>query len=162
MPGERDLEALLFQPGDLPTGATADRIDDPTPLNFVNDPPATSMAGRRFERDGRGAGSVAVLLYASPADAEQAYGRLTTSVRDDAASSGSPAQAEPGLGDRAMRARLSLRSSTYGPGQVAVVVFARCHALVDIRLNEWTGLALDAALGYAKRLDQRLVAAVCP
>jgi hypothetical protein len=160
-PGETDLEALLFQTGDLPAEIAATRADNPVPLNFENQPPAATVAGLRFARDGRGAGSVSALLYNTSAEIDGAFERLTKSVSGDAASSGSPAQPESGLGDKAMRARLSLRSSTYGTGQVAVVVFARCRALVDVRMNEWTGLTIEMALAYAKRLDQRLAVAVC-
>jgi hypothetical protein len=157
-PGEIDLEALLFQPGDLPAEISGSRADDPEPANFENDPPAATIVGLRFERAQRGAGMVSVLLYASTADLDRAYRRLTNSVR---AAASQTAQSEPGLGDKAVTARLSLPSSTYGTGQVAVVVFARCRALVDLRMNEWMGMTLDTVIAYAQLLDRRLSPIVC-
>jgi hypothetical protein len=60
-----------------------------------------------------------------------------------------------------MTARLTLASSTYGPTHTVVVIFARCHAVIDMRLNEQADLTLDTAVVYAKRLDQRIAAVVC-
>jgi hypothetical protein len=56
---------------------------------------------------------------------------------------------------------LTLASSTYGPTHTVVVIFARCHAIIDIRLNAQTDLTLDTAVAYAKRVDQRIAAVVC-
>jgi len=156
-PGEID-ETLLFQPGDLPAEIAGHATDDPAPPDFEDNPPASQIIGRHFERAGRGAGMVSVLLYASTADLDRAYRRLTNSVR---AAASQTAQSEPGLGDKAVTARLSLPSSTYGTGQVAVVVFARCRALVDLRMNEWMGMTLDTVIAYAQLLDRRLSPIVC-
>lgn len=65
------------------------------------------------------------------------------------------------VGDKAVTGRLTLASSTYGPTHSAVVIFARCQAIVDIRLNEQPDLSLDTVVAYAKRVDQRIVAIVC-
>jgi hypothetical protein len=42
-----------------------------------------------------------------------------------------------------------------------VVIFARCHAIIAMRFDEQTDLALDTAIAYAKRLDGRIAAIVC-
>ena len=60
-----------------------------------------------------------------------------------------------------MTARLTLASSTYGPTHTMVVIFARYHAVIDMRLNEQADLTLDTAVAYAKRLNQRIAAVVC-
>lgn len=160
-PVEPDLEPLFVQPGDLPAGIVGQRAEDLMPTNFENDPPATTIQGLRFARDGRAAGSVAILWYTSVADGTQAFTRLTTSVRDDAVSAGNKAQPMTDVGEDALTARLSLASSTYGTSALAVVVFARCHAVVDIRMSERPDVTLATVIAYAKRLDQRLSAVVC-
>lgn len=157
---QTDLEPLLLQPGDFSDTIAGARADDPTPLNFENAPPATRIVGLRLTHDERGAGSVSVLLYDAPADLAQAYQSLTASVLADAGQAiGAPLP--PEIGEKAVAARLTLASSTYGPNHVAVIVFARCHALVDIRLNERADMTMDMAVAYAKRLDHRIAAVVC-
>jgi hypothetical protein len=156
-----DLESLFVQSGDLPAGIAGQRAEDPMPTNFDNDPPATTIQGLQFARDGRAAGSVTILRYAVVADGTQAFKRLTTSVHDDAVSAGNTAQRMTNVGEDALTARLSLASSTYGTDYLAVVVFARCHALVDIRMFERPDVTLATVIAYAKRLDQRLSAVVC-
>jgi hypothetical protein len=162
MQAQADLEHVLFQPGDLPDSVSASPSDQPSPPNFEDNPPAATIIGRVFTREVRGAGSVSLLLYPSVSEREQAYTRLTTSVLNEAASGKNAPQPAPAVGDTAIAARLSYASSTYGPGYVTVIVFARCRAVTDIRINEWAGLTLDMATAYAKRLDQRLSSSVCP
>jgi hypothetical protein len=156
-----DLESLLFQPGDLPDGIAARHADNPSPLNFEDNPPAATMVGLSFTQESRGAGGVSLLLYTSAADLASAYSRLTTSVLNDEAAAGTKPQPKPGVGEQARAARLTLASSTYGKGTVSVIIFTRCHALVDIRLNEWAGMTLETAAAYATALDTRLTAKVC-
>ncbi len=79
-PAPTNLESLLLQPGDLPGTTAGERADDPTLPDFANDPPATTVVGRRLTRDGRGAGSVSLLFYATPSDLAQAYQRLTANA----------------------------------------------------------------------------------
>jgi hypothetical protein len=154
------LESLLLQSGDLVGTIVGEAVDDPTPPNFANDPPATTIVGRRLVRDGRSVGGVALLFYDTPSDLAQAYDRLTAN--------GDPFTAQPSameprtdVGDKAVTGSVTLASSTYGPTHIVVVIFARCHALIDIRLNEQTDLTLDTAVAYAKRVDQRIAAVVC-
>jgi hypothetical protein len=129
-------------------------------MNFVDDPPATTMVGRRLTRDGRSAGSVSLLFYDNLSDLTQAYQRLTAST-DPFTSQAKAMEARTDLGDKAVTARLTLASSTYGPTHTVIVIFARCHSIIDLRLNEQADLTLDTAVAYAKRLDQRIAAVVC-
>jgi len=156
-----DLEPLLFQPGDLPDGIAARHADNPSPLNFVDDPPAAAMIGLDFAPESRGAGRVSVLLYTSTADLTSAFTRLTRSVLSDEAASGTKPQPKPAVGEQARAARLTLASSTYGGGTVSIIIFTRCRALVDIRLNEWAGMTMETATAYANALDKRLTPKVC-
>lgn len=159
-PVPTNLESLLLQPGDLPGAIAGEPTDDPTPPNFANDPPATTIIGRRLTRDGRGAGSVSLLFYDTPSDLAQAYQRLTANA-DPFTTQTNAMEPRTDVGDHAMTARLTLASSTYGPTHIVVVIFARCHAVIDIRLNEREDLTLDTAVAYAKRLDRRIAAVVC-
>ena len=157
---QNDLAPLLLQPGDLPDTMTSEPADEPAPPNFADDPPATTIVGRRLTRDGRGAGSVSLLLYDSPSDLAQAYQRLTAGS-DFVTGQGNAMEPQTDIGDKAVTARLTLASSTNGPTRVMVVIFARCHAVIDLWLNERADLTLDTAVAYAKRLDQRIAAVVC-
>jgi len=103
---------------------------------------------------------VSLLFYATPSDLAQAYQRLTANA-DPFTAQANAMEARTDVGDHAMTARLTLASSTYGPTHIVVVIFARCHAVIDIRLNEREDLTLDTAVAYAKRLDQRIAAVVC-
>jgi hypothetical protein len=157
---QNDLAPLLLQPGDLPDNIASEPADDPAPPNFADDPPATTMVGRRLTRDGRAAGSVSLLFYNSPSDLAQAYQRLTAST-DPFAGQGNAMEPRTDVGEKAVTARLTLASSTYGPTHTVVVIFARCHALIDMQLNEQADLTLETAVAYAKRLDERIAAALC-
>ena len=154
------LEPLLFQSGDLPGTIAGEPTDNPIPPNVANDPPASTIVGRRLTRDGRAAGSVTLLFYDNPSDLAQAYGRLTANADPFAAQ---PNAMEPrtDVGDKAVTGDLMLASSTYGPTHTVVVIFARCHVIIDIRLNEQPDLILDTAVAYAKRVDQRIAVVVC-
>lgn len=156
-----DLESLLFQPGDLPDGTTAAHSDNPSPINFEDNPPAATIVGLTFATENWGAGSVSVLLYTSGADVSSAFTRLTESVLRDEASAGAKPQPKPAIGEQARAAQLTLASSTYGKDTVSVVTFTRCRALVDIRLNGRAGMTIETALAYAKALDTRLTPKVC-
>jgi hypothetical protein len=155
-----NLESLLLQPGDLPGTIAGESADDPTPLDFVNDPPATTIVGQRLMRDGRSAGSVSLLFYDNPSDLAQAYQRLTANA-DPFTAQANVMEPRTDVGEQAMTARLTLASSTYGPTHTVIVIFARCHAVINMRLNEQADLTLDTAMVYAKRLDQRIAAVVC-
>ena len=157
---QNDLAPLLLQPGDLPDNITGEPADDPSPPNFANDPPAATIVGRRLSRHGRGAGSVSLLFYDNLSDLAQAYERLTTNA-DSFNPQGNAMEPRSDVGDKAMTARLTLASSTYGPTHTVVVIFVRCHSIIDLWLNERDDLTLDTALAYAKRLDQRIAAVVC-
>ena len=157
---QNDLAPLLLQPGDLPDNITSEPVDEPAPPNFADDPPATTIVGRRLTRDGRAAGSVSLLFYDNLSDLAQAYERLTTNA-DSFNPQGNAMEPRSDVGDKAMTARLTLASSTYGPTHTVVVIFARCHSIVDLRLNERDDLTLDTAVAYAKRLDQRIAAVIC-
>jgi hypothetical protein len=157
---QNDLAPLLLQPGDLPDNIISELADDPAPPNFTDDPPATTMVGRRLSRDGRGAGSVSLLSYDNPSDLAQAYQHMTASS-DFVTGLGNAMEPRTDIGEKAVTAHVTLASSTYGPSQVMVIIFARCHALIDMWLNEQADLRLDTAVAYAKRLDGRIAAVVC-
>ena len=155
-----NLEALLLQPGDLPDTVVGESNDNPTPPNFANDPPATAMVGQRLTRAGRSAGNVSLLFYDNPSDLAQAYQHLTANA-DPFIAQATVMEPRTDIGDKAVTARLTLASSTYGPTHTAIVIFARCHAIIDLRLNEQLDLTLDTAVAYAKRLDGRIAAVIC-
>jgi hypothetical protein len=156
-----DLAPLLLQPGELPDTVVGAQADDPAPPNFEDSPPAARLIGLHLTRDGRAAGSMSVLLYDSPSDLARAYKRLTASVTGPAAALGNAVQPRTDVGDKAVTARLTLAASTNGPNHVAVIIFARCYAMIDIRLNDRADTTRDTALAYAKRLNQRVAALTC-
>jgi hypothetical protein len=119
------------------------------------------MVGLNLTKEGRGVGRVSVLLYTSPSDLSSAFARLTSSVLTDERTSGNKPQPKPTIGEQAQAAQLTLASSTYGKDTVLVVIFTRCHALIDIRLNEWAGMTMQIATTFATAVDNRLTPKVC-
>ena len=157
---QNDMAPLLLQPGDLSDNIMSEPAGDPAPPNFANHPPATTIVGWRLTRDGRGAGTVSLLYYDNPSDLAQVY-QLLTASSDPFAGQGTAMEPRTDVGDKAMTTRLTLASSTYGPTHTVVVIFARCHAIIDMRLNEAPDLSFDTAVRYAKRLDGRIAALIC-
>lgn len=141
-----DLEPVLVQSGDLPSGQTGSQVRDMAPGVFDSAPPPVKAIDQRFQEDGKDSGGVAVLLYEAPDKIESAYviasEGMDSTVND--------------VGERAMG--FHLKQELFGVQiNVSSVAFTRCAAVVSIR---FTG-ELDEAVVYAKRLDKRIQPLVC-
>lgn len=136
-----DLEPLLIQSGDLPSGLGAAQVSDTPPKMFASLPKAIRAIDQRIQRAGATAGGITVLLYDDPTPGYQAL--IATMGATDAVAVGE-------------QSRIT-RASDLLPGfDVALV---RCHAVVYVRM---TGdVSAENVLAYAKRLDARLSNAVC-
>jgi hypothetical protein len=139
---ETNLEPLLIQPGDLPTGLSAGQVRDRAPAMFGDAPQPTKAINQKLQSSGSDAGSVTVLLYDDLADVSAAYAEVTQGF------SGA-AQSYEGLGEQAKTDAIA--------GVVGDFVFTRCHAVVHMRIIA----PLDDTAAYAKRLDGRLKDVVC-
>ena len=148
---EVELEPLLVQPGDLPSGLAASHIRDEAPEMFTAVPEPQKAVNQQFERNGETQGGVTVLLYDTHEDVDEAYNIIAQGMPETRAY-------VPGVGAAAVGGNLMV--NPLGVQFVSVeLVFVRCHAIVHIRI---TGThRLDDASAYAKRLDKRLQEKVC-
>jgi len=139
-----DLEPLLVQSGDLPSGMSAAQIKDSAPPAMKDYPPATKAIDQRFQRGGKTVGGVVVLLYEQQSDLTTATA-LVTKI-------GKYSEVLPDVGEQA---KLFLGTDLL---PVRGVTFVRCHAVVDVAMSNVDTREITA---YAKRLDKRLQAVVC-
>ncbi len=148
---EVELEPLLTQPCDLPSGLAASQIRDEAPAMFTAVPEPQKAVHQQFERNGETQGGVTVLLYDTPEDVDEAYNLVAQ---------GMPATRAyiPGVGAAAVGGNLKVNRRSVQFESVELV-FVRCHAVVHVRI---TGThRLDDASAYAKRLDKQLQEKVC-
>ena len=145
-----DLQALAILDGDLPPGYQGGQILDGLPKIFEGIPPTELAFYQLIEREGSGAGGVAILFFTGADRVSQAYDQLHQSMVIEETESIS------GLGER---------SEVYIFYQAGVsfrfvdVLFERCGVVVHVRLGDTFNK--DEAVSYAKKLDQRLSEVIC-
>lgn len=140
-----DLEPLLVQAGDLPSGMSAAQVKDTAPLGMKEYPIATKAIDQRFQRGNKTVGGVVVLLYEQQADLNQA---AALAIKLDKYSEV--------LSDVGTQAKLFLGTDAF---PVRGVTFVRCRAVVDVTMSE---VDTSEVTAYAKRLDKRLQSVICP
>jgi hypothetical protein len=148
---ELDLQSLSSQPGDLPEDYQGGQVLDELPKLFAEVPPAGRGFYRLIERDGAGAGGVAILLYPDSQQADRAYQLLFQGMGTE------DSEVVDGVGERAQlyvfyQAGVSFR--------FVDLLFERCGAVVHIRLGETFNK--EPVVSYAQKLDKRLSDAICP
>lgn len=139
-----DLEPFLIQPGDLPSGMEAAQVKNTAPAGMKDYPAATNAIDQRFQRNGKTAGGVVVLLYEQQADLDKATAQALAPNK----------YSEPTT-DVGEKGKLFLGTDLL---PLRSVTFVRCHAIVDVTMSDVDTTEIAA---YAKRLDKRLQAAVC-
>ena len=145
-----DLQALAILDGDLPPGYQSGQILDGLPKIFEGIPPVELAFYQLIEREGSGAGGVAILLFPDASQVSQAYEQLLQGMVIEETESIS------GLGERAhvyifYQAGVSFR--------FVDALFERCGAVVHIRLGDTFNK--QEAVSYAQKLDQRLTEVIC-
>lgn len=138
------LESLLLAAGDLPAGMNGGQVREP-PAMFADLPPVDVRVYQQLARGGEPAGGVAVFVYADQGQRAAAYAQLARELGE-----GAPVE---GVGESARA------SGASGLVAFADLVFVRCQVVAHVRLM---GEDLAAVTAYARRLDGRLQAAVCP
>jgi hypothetical protein len=138
-----NLEPVLIQDGDLPSGLSPAQVFDAPPPAFKDYPAATKAAYQRFQRAGDTAGGVTVLLYEQAADLANAAAQAVPTKKDY--------QSVEGVGERA---------ALFVPELLTVrqIGFVRCQAVVNVVMDQ---VEPDELIAYAKRLDRRLQGMVC-
>jgi hypothetical protein len=145
-----DLQALAIQDGDLPPGYQGGQVLDGLPKIFEGIPPTELAFYQLIEREGSGAGGVAILFFTDADQVSQAYDQLHKSMVIEETESIS------GLGERAevyifYQAGVSFR--------FVDALFESCGAVVHIRLGDTFNK--DEAVNYAQKLEQRLSMVIC-
>ena len=146
-----DLESIIIEDGDLPAGFSGAQIRDVAPGMFRDLPLAQNTVYQQLEKNGETAGGIAIFLYDSQENVEEAYNLIVDGMTDDAELSNN-------VGEKATT--LSMSMTALGiTTKAAEIVFVRCGAVVHIRM---TGTSdVDSVVAYAKRLDRRIEILVC-
>lgn len=146
---EVKLELLSFQAGDLPAKYEIAVPTTTIPERFKDFPVAQNQISVEITLFGSWAGNATIFLYERQADIDKAF----------QLSSGTANETISGLGEKSVFAAFSIPYGTEG-GTIdgANVLFVRCSAVVEIRLITENN---EDVIAYAKRLDERLMPAVC-
>jgi hypothetical protein len=133
-----DLEPLLIQSGDLPSGFSGAQVLQDAPGMFRDIPPTENVIYQRFQKNGETIGGVTVFLYGDDETRGAAYDLVVDGFAD-------PVEEISNVGEIA-------------DGSLFDLAFIRCNALVHVRM---VGAGLDEVAAYATRLDSRLTDVVC-
>lgn len=148
------LTPLLLQAGDLPAGWTGATVFEESPVDYDGPAPIVVLNQGLREPGARvSSGNVVLWVFADTATAGAAFANRTALVQRVVDADAERQQ--PAIGEQSLL--------VVGHGDVFVVnqlVFVRCTAVVEIDL----GLAseIDSIVHFARQLDARLQAGVCP
>jgi hypothetical protein len=150
-----NLESILPQPSNLPTGITNAEIRNTLPDLYNGIDPTAKKIYQEFEKDNKYIGGIAILLYNSGSDAAANF----TIILWHMGGNGHNVDVE-NLGEEA---RSSVPGEPLilggGGGNGTDLLFQRCIAVVHIRiLGE---VDRDNLIYYAKELDDELIPIVC-
>lgn len=132
-----ELEAVIYQDGDLPAGWIAGQISDQMTGDVGN--ATLTVARELMAPDPVFTSEVGVAVYETADDARVAYTTILPGVTED----GSPYE----VGEQ-------------GRERGNIVLFQRCRAVAVVRLTSET-TELREIGAYARRLDERLTPLVC-
>ena len=147
---ELDLEPFLIQPGDLPAGLSGGQSSNSPPEMFDELPEAVYEIDQRFERNGDIQGGVTVFLYEGEDDLQLAYNLLLEGFGDSTESISD-------VGEKAEYTNIYMEMLGMKM-DASEVAFARCNALVHIRMSD---VEQRQIISYAQGLDRRLANIVC-
>jgi hypothetical protein len=148
---EVDLEPLLLVSGDLPPDFVGGQIRTSVPRQFsAVSPPVNVITLDIYEGDTKAEPGVAVFLYESISDVDNAYEVVSAAAE----------LVEP-TSDVGERGAFAEKSYTFPFYSTSVkLAFTRCHAVVYLDLFG-EGASIDVLTPYAQRLDERLSSLVC-
>jgi hypothetical protein len=154
--GTVDLESLLFQSNDFPSGVAGGQITGQAGKIFETLPRAEQIKVQLIELDGVSIGGVTVFLYDTPATAQAAYAMAAEGLPEEA-------RTVEGLGDVSLGAYRDREMFERQPG--AAHLFQRCRALAyivgDSDVEPGGAVQNETWISYAKRLDTRLSTVAC-
>jgi len=156
---ELNLEALVVQPGDLPIGVNAAQVLDVAPGMFDGMAIADQTLIQQLSVSDEQAGGIAIFLYESIFDANEAYRFIESGMSTNLEEVSS-------IGEKAIvtfmeKQVIKVQGNSLEVGSDSSdLLFSRCHAVVHIRISV-DGLTKTKIEAYAKRLDKRLAPVVC-
>ena len=144
---ELDLEPLLIQGNDLPSGYTASHVKEigSDSYKWISNHGIANIS-QSFAHNGEDSGGVTVFLYTNTEDSKTAYLEQLESL-------GSETKSAVDVGDENAYVHISIL------GDVVELSFRRCLAVVDIKMFDNDDP--DDVIAYAKRLDKRIEPIVC-
>ena len=145
-----DLQALAILDGDLPPGYNGGQVYDGLPKIFEGIPPAELAFYQLIEREGSGAGGVAILFFSNEDQVSQAYEHLLE---------GMVIEETERISELGERAHIYIFYQAGVSFRFVDALFERCGAVVHIRLGDTFNK--EEAVSYAQKLDQRLTEVIC-
>lgn len=157
---QRDIEPLLIQSGDLPSGYEPGQVFDQAPEMFSNLPAPDLAIDQRFQKNGETKGGVTILIYEEQWKIDSTYGILQKGLdsNNDSEATKSVSHEIKDIGEKAFYSYLhaEILSSVMDSQDL---IFTRCTAVIYIRITD--SMEEREIVAYAKRLDQRLKDLVC-
>lgn len=156
-----NLKSILLVEGDLPTGYVVDPfITDLSPTIYEGLVGVEYFLSQEFSKTGEGGGHVAVFLFNSEEDRNNAFLSIMSSNYNEFKNAIENTKIEDvtniGEAGKLITSKNSILNITITTAQIG---FVRCHAFVII------GKTIDDSsivVSYAKKLDERLSEIVCP
>jgi hypothetical protein len=154
-----DLASIVLQPGDLPSGYVGTKTKDRAPAAFKKLPKAKKIIDQRIKKGKEIIGGVTIFLYETSEEVERAYLTILKGFGkpgNDTVTR-SAIWAIPDIGERATISKfeviIEMIRHYFKSFELA---FTRCHAVVNIQLDE-----INPIIAYAKKLDQRILNSAC-
>lgn len=149
-----DFDPVIYEEGDLPEGFTPGQYGAVQPLKDLPTPDnSTSLV---FTHNGKAGGSIFLAAYSDVGTAAIAMGYMGPHFGKD------KAKLSPGVGEQAMHYDGADYPGDLKPSEIR---FVRCGVIVNLFVyyNQLDPLTnVDTTINWAKRVDKRIKALVCP
>ncbi len=154
-----DLASIVLQPGDLPSSYSAGKVEHSEPGAFKKLPKTKYVVNQLIEKKKEIVGCTTIFVYTEDWETDHAYWAMSEGL-GEAGRPSSDMQYIVGTGERAVLAiskmAFSVNSVTMRRLDFHELIFVRCHAVIDIRLDD-----PNMILSYAQKLDQRILDSLC-
>ena len=154
-----DLASIVLQSGDLPIGYSAGKTEHSEPGAFKKLPKTKYVVHQPIKKKKEIIGGTTIFFYTENMETNLAYEAMLE-VLGEPGRPGSNIQHVVGIGERAVLAIFNMAFAvdgvTVSRHEYREFIFVRCHAVVNIRLDD-----PNAILSYAQKLDQRILDSLC-
>lgn len=154
-----DLASIVLQPGDLSSNYSAGKAEDSEPGAFKKLPKTKYVVHQPIKKNKEIIGGTTIFYYAEDWETNLAYEAMLEGLGEPGRP-GSNIQHVVGIGERAVLAIFNMAFSVNDVTVRSLIfrefIFVRCHAVINIRLDD-----PNTILSYAQKLDQRILDSLC-